>query len=98
MITINAKRDGELFIVEMDGHAEFNPGNDIVCAAASTLIQTLHASIVNGVGGGELKSAEFDSGKAAVKFKGGKALYNMTVLGFMMLQRTYPDNVRIVEN
>lgn len=35
------KQHDRVFRVHVDGHAAFNPGNDIVCAAASALAQTL---------------------------------------------------------
>ncbi len=98
MIKIIVEENGDLHRIEMQGHAGFNPGNDIVCAAASMLIQALHASIIQGIGHGEMKSAEFSHGKANIHFKGGNSLFEMTVLGFEMLQRAYPEHVCVFKN
>lgn len=93
MIKINAIEKNGVYSIEMQGHAGFNPGNDIVCAAASMLIQTLHGSLLNGIGGGVVKNAEFAHGSAKIEFMGCEILYLHTVLGFKMLEKAYPENV-----
>ena len=97
MIKIESSEKNGTYRIEMQGHAGFNPGNDIVCSAASMLIQTLHCSILNGLGGGVLELAEFSSGNAKLQFKGGEDLFNSALLGFEMLQKAYPDHVFVVQ-
>ena len=96
MIEVRATDKGGYFTIQLDGHANFNPGNDVVCAAASTLIQTFAASAENGIGGASVSLIEFSSGKATVKIKGGGALYRSCVLGFMMLEKAHPENVKVI--
>jgi len=98
MIKIQTKEADGKFAIKMEGHAGFNPGNDIVCSAASMLIQTLHCSLLSGINGGSLKSADFSHGYAQLEFKGGQDLYHHTVLGFELLQKAYPDHVFVVKN
>ncbi len=95
MIKIKASNKNGLYCIEMDGHAGFNPGNDIVCASASMLIQALHGSLLNEIGGGKLKSSEFAHGSAKIEFKYAETLYEHTVLGFKMLEKAYPDHVAV---
>ena len=97
MIKMSLSENNGLFTVEAEGHAGFDPGHDIVCAAASMLIQTLHCSLLNGVGDSVLEEAELSHGKARLKFRGGKELYDMTVIGVELLRRAYGENVVIGE-
>lgn len=95
MIKIKASEEKGLYSIEMQGHAGFNPGNDIVCAAASMMIQALNASILNGIDKSVLKNAEFSHGNAKIEFVGSETLYNHTVLGFRLLEKAYPQNVSV---
>ena len=97
MIKIEASKKNNTYRIEMQGHAGFNPGNDIVCAAASMLIQTLQCSILIGLNGGVLELAEFSSGNAKLLFHGGGDLFKSTLLGFEMLQKAYPDHVFLTQ-
>ena len=95
MIKIKLGSNGSEYFVEMVGHAGFSPGNDIVCAAASMMVQALHASVLKGIGGSKLVGAEFASGRAVVRFCGGKELFEMTQTGFEMLEKSYKDYVSV---
>lgn len=95
MTIIRVYEENGVYTVEMNGHAGYNPGNDVVCSAISTLIQTYAASAENKIGGASLVSAELDYGRAKVSTKGCKALYRSCVLGLMMIEKAYPDYVKI---
>lgn len=82
-----------------EGHAEYNPGNDIVCSAISCLLQTLYAGL-------EMQcftpvEHRQESGKFVVSGSvyGYRerfvALFNSILYGLELIAEQYPDNVRI---
>ena len=93
MIKITAKEIDGIFCLEAEGHAGYNPGNDIVCSAASVLVQLIYACVVNGIGFSALEAADLRHGKAFVRFRGGETLFEVACLGAEMLRRAYPENV-----
>lgn len=95
MITVT-RYDGGLSI---DGHAKFaEPGKDIVCAAVSTLVQTLVFSIT------EITTDEiqYDIQPGWVDIKhgtlseGAQLLMKSFFVGIRLIADAYPANVRIV--
>lgn len=82
--------------LSVQGHAGYNPGNDIVCAAVSALVQTFEAS-----------AREFTTDKITSSMEDGNAvvawpraptkelslLIDSTCLGLAMIASEYPDNV-----
>ena len=91
--------DDELCGVSAKGHAEFNPGNDIVCSAVSALMQTLYAGLEmqcyaqcilsKGDGRYEIDCAIGDN-RGEVK-----ALFDSIVFGLHLIAKEYPENVRV---
>ena len=96
MTVAKAYEADEMYTIEIEGHAGYNPGNDIVCSAVSTLIQTFAASAENHVGGSTIVACELGSGHAKVSIKGCSALYRSCVLGLTMIGNSYPDNLRVI--
>ena len=45
MTEITWAETADICYIRAEGHAEYNPGNDIVCAAVSALMQTLYAAM-----------------------------------------------------
>lgn len=80
------------------GHAGYNPGNDIVCAAVSALVQTFEAA-----------AREFTTDEISSSMKDGDAvitwpraptkelslLIDSTCLGLVRMAGAYPDNIKI---
>ena len=80
------------------GHAGYNPGNDIVCAAVSALVQTFEAS-----------AREFTTDKVTSSMEDGNAvvawpraptkelslLIDSTCLGLVRMAGAYPDNIKV---
>lgn len=94
MILIKTTKDS----IAVEGHAGYGPpGNDIVCAAVSTLLQNTAKSI------SDLTSDHveylFESGKGSVKYKDlsdkGKLLIDSFFIGLCMIADAYPDYVRL---
>lgn len=80
------------------GHAGYNPGNDIVCAAVSALVQTFEAS-----------AREFTTDEIRASLKDGdavitwprapteklKLLIDSTCLGLIRMAGSYPENIKV---
>lgn len=87
------------FGITAEGHAEYNPGNDIVCSAVSALLQTLWAGL-------ELYCFtpvwhKQESGRFTVMGKAGRykerttSLFNSILYGLELIEKEYPNNVKI---
>lgn len=108
MIEIAFRSDQKTMIaLDINGHAETAPvGEDLVCAAVSTLGYTAmqYMSFFDQVGWvKEEPEMEEESGSMHLYFVPCKDRYNMAFhamftleLGFKMLQQNYPNAVRIV--
>lgn len=96
MITIKHSKG----CISVEGHAEYAPvGQDIVCAAVSTLTQTFVASVEE-LTNDNLK-AEFGAGKALIQYEGNlsrdaQLLRDSFLLGIQMISEAYPENVQIL--
>ncbi len=94
MIIIKVTKD---YIV-IDGHAGYGPpGNDIVCAAVSALLQNMAKSISDLTT--DNVECLFESGKGTVKYKDlsekGQLLIDSFFIGLCMIADEYPDYVRL---
>lgn len=90
-------------ILEVKGHAEFNPGNDIVCSAVSALAYTLAGAIQNiGFDDSVFKEKPGDY-LLDIKFKDAsvkaidraKTIFEAIYIGIWQIANTYPDNVSV---
>lgn len=82
----------------VSGHAGYNPGNDIVCAAVSALVQTFEAS-AREFTTDEIRSSLQD-GNAAISWPRAptaklELLIDSTYLGLIQLAETYPENIKV---
>lgn len=87
-----------VFVLTMQGHAEYaEAGRDIVCAGASALLHSLVATL-------RLLEvphlqAHLADGRARVSCRIDSvtvhALYYQTLVGLILLQQEYPDNIRV---
>lgn len=82
--------------VSAKGHADYNPGNDIVCAAVSAVLQTLEAWVQDSDKAAvlELEKQPGDyklayEAKSIAAFEPARAAY----LGLLSLSKSYPDHV-----
>lgn len=80
------------------GHAEYNPGNDIVCASVSTMFYTL-ANFLEYIGAKDLDGEDepvFDiECKALYQDEAVHTAFRMTVFGLQLIAEEYPDNVSV---
>lgn len=96
MIEITRMKDG----IQMRGHAHYaKPGQDIVCAGVSALIQTLIQSVE------ELTEDTIEysmqPGTVDIKFWSlsdhAQVLVNSFFIGVESIAATYPENVRVAQ-
>ena len=87
-------QNSKYFSLNMVGHADYNPGNDIVCSAVSTLNQTF-IHLISEMGYSDIISKD---GLVEVKGKckkGIKHYLKFIITGYSGLANAYPDNVRL---
>ena len=84
--------------LSVQGHAGYNPGNDIVCAAVSALVQTFEASAR------EFTTDEINSfmqdGDAVISWpraptKELSLLIDSICLGLFRMAESYPENIEV---
>lgn len=97
-------KGGEIIEISVKGHADYNPGNDIVCAGISTLSYTLlnylrKAEKENWISG---YSYTEEPGNIHMEFKAhwlfGREIstaIDVFRTGMEMLEAQFPDNIRV---
>ena len=96
MIRICLQRTENTYRFDASGHADFNPGNDIVCAAVSCLTYTL-AKRLKQIGC-KIPSDVLGSGSASFSFSNNirtREILKTVKCGFEGLSEVYPDNVKL---
>lgn len=108
MIEVSVYKKGDEAELEISGHAGFNPGNDIVCAAASMLGQTFVQALLDMEYQRELctvSTEHLDKGKLLAYGKANgtvsairlEAVAKTIITGFRMLAERFPDHVELKE-
>jgi uncharacterized protein YsxB (DUF464 family) len=98
MITIE-KRENQIIVT---GHALYNPGNDIVCAAISAFTYNLYNSI--NLLTWNYASVDDDNNTLVLTFKDAEdydtnLLVQSYILGCKAVAKEYPDHVKVcIEN
>lgn len=97
MINIKVSVKDDEYSIEADGHALFNPGNDIVCSAVSALFYAfagfLHNSSVV-----RRADVHLNSGDAKIKARGDiQQAFDMFMIGLLQIEKAYPSNLLIIE-
>ena len=93
MTHIKTNYEGTNMRITMTGHAGYNPGNDIVCAAESILMRTLLESL-------EGANARYDEKEAYVEIVAPVNPVNILIWdtiknGYQLLEKKYPKNVKL---
>ena len=105
MISVTVTVSKNYYRLGLSGHAQYCPGNDIVCAACSALTQALIGWVQNNpkhvkklhrlTGYGELLPG---GGSGCVDATGDRQLrsaFMTAVIGLCQVSLSYPDNVRV---
>lgn len=103
MIEVIITREANEFRATTSGHADYNPGNDIVCAAVSALMYTLKGSVRNILRGGR-KKYKFKDGTCDVRYVANSkengfvasVIFSTVIVGMMQIQKTYPGHVAVI--
>ncbi|MCI1958798.1 MAG: ribosomal-processing cysteine protease Prp [Clostridia bacterium] len=85
----------DVITLKADGHAGYNPGNDIVCSGISTLLCTLASAIESK---NCLLESDFKEGHVFLKARSTKAsddFIEFTATGLYLMQREYPENIQV---
>ena len=102
MIHIKISCKENVFRAVSAGHADYDPGNDVVCAAVSALMYQLKGSVENLLTGGK-KIYRTEPGHYEVKYKApnkdegyrASIIYNCAIIGLLQVEATYPSFVRM---
>lgn len=86
--------------LRVEGHANWaEAGNDIVCAAISTVSYTLLGFLHNAEEDIDELSAETDEGCVVALCKGNERIdtaFEMAFIGYLQIEKQYPRHVRVV--
>lgn len=94
MITVSVRDDGNKWQMTMDGHARYaEPGEDIVCAAASILWYTLLLELGESCDHFETEGPE--DAPYAVTACGCRRTMRTILRGFRFLADSYPDHIAV---
>lgn len=108
MIEISVYNQGCEVEIEMVGHAGYNPGNDIVCAAASMLGQTFAQNLLDMGYRRELCTMRMDPLDKGQVLAYGKAngtvsairletMADTVITGFKLLAEEFPEHIKLQE-
>lgn len=96
MIQVTYTFSETLHDLVIKGHAEYNNGNDIVCAGVSAITYTLAGYLLNKRDAGA--SVELESGQGSLqclRTPHTDIAIEMAMIGFCQIANTYPNNVSI---
>lgn len=100
MTEIRWAETADICYIRAEGHAGYNPGNDIVCAAISALMQTLYAAM-DSVCHAMVAERHSDGKMLVVAYKEGsrkreiETLFRGILCGFELIAEEYADCVRM---
>ena len=89
------------FHLKVTGHADYNPGNDIVCSACSILAQTCAESVLraqpkcDGVACGDGICEITVTARDYSERKKLATIFDTVINGYRLLQSGYPKNVAL---
>lgn len=101
MITITVEKNKGKYTLTAKGHAGYCPGNDIVCAAVSALLQTLAQRVMKEFSAGRLVSENIrlESGDSKIKYTGSNRIMDEIADtiedGLNGIQESFPEHLKI---
>lgn len=97
MIRVTAEQSDGIYRLVVEGHAGYNPGNDIVCAGVSAIVHTLAEWIKRHEPSAWVRQ---ESGKAVVtarcESEAARAVFEAAVGGLREIGRRYGEWVTVV--
>lgn len=104
MTLMRIRNDHGVTLIDIEGHADYNPGNDVVCAAISTLSYAAINYFQRMYDNGELEEFDVDDtpGDFHIRIRKDSEYYDQYrcgmdffVDGMSMVAESYPDNLQI---
>lgn len=99
MTRVQFKRDNNTLMLSATGHCEYKKRDDIVCSAASALICTLanlirHSGVKSSIrlSGGDAQIVATPEEEMLDKIED---IYSYTLFGLMLIERKFPQNLKI---
>lgn len=92
MTQVKIRKDKDT-VINIDGHALYNPGNDIVCAGVSTLAYTLINTLNDVKADFEFKA---ESGSIHIVIHEDTPYVRMFEIGIASIAERFPDNVEVI--
>lgn len=93
--TVNVSKT--LFSLNLDGHAGYNPGNDIVCAGVSALIETLISLIEDDEEISIFEESGDVSIEGTIDNSDIEKYLEFAITGIKGISMTYPEHVDFKE-
>ena len=92
MISVTYEKSGETRELRCSGHAWYNPGNDVVCAAVSALCGALIATLLKHRDDFKSFLYEEDKGECRVICTGEAAApyFEVTMVGLLKIEKEFP--------
>mgnify|MGYP000000588076 FL=1 len=100
MTEIRWAETADICYIRAEGHAGYNPGNDIVCAAISALMQTLYAAM-DSVCHAAAEERHSDGMMAVIAYKErnnrkeAETLFHGILCGLELIAEEYADCVKM---
>ena len=101
MIQIRVRNQNDKTEMVIQGHAGYHPGNDIVCAAVSALVNTLAQRVLQDFEAAKIESKfiKLKSGDSRVAYIGRDPILHQitaTILdGLKGIENSYPQHLKI---
>lgn len=98
MISVTVTKLTDKCYFQINGHANYNPGNDIVCASVSILAYTLAGRLAEL--GESIDKKCIGTGSAFIVFRinnDTRAVLDTVMCGLRLLEEKYPMCVRVDE-
>lgn len=102
MTRVQIKKTGDTYTITARGHADYNPGNDPVCAAISMLLFTL-AQITEDLSSSndaKIIKRTLKPGRVTMIIKSSTPYWEYAIktimTGFELLEHQYPDHVALI--
>jgi uncharacterized protein YsxB (DUF464 family) len=100
MVTVKVNTAGDQAQLTLQGHAGYNPGNDIVCAGASAVVTALACWLQNSRHWlREEPVVKLLPGDVLLQARGGVEMmeaYRVATAGLQCLAASYPGHVQVV--
>lgn len=104
MVTVKAWKEQNEYRLDIAGHAGYNPGNDIVCAAVSILATTLAQQMqeLEDIDAFSAMECVLEAGNVHIyaRVREGRVwrydvLFDTVMTGFQLLNNTFPEHVSV---